>query len=247
MLLAEPPKTGADVEFSIGDIPVRIHPLFWIFTLMPMLDNRAFDSLLAGCWLLVVLISVLVHELGHAVTARYFGARPWITLYAFGGLAAYRPQDLDPRFDPTARSLLISFAGPAAGFLLAALTSGVLLLAGFQVHLTGITVEIDERLNDIHPYLYFFLRQLLFVNIIWGLLNLLPIYPLDGGQMLQAILVRTMGSAGMVQTFLSGILLGGAVAFYGAFSMRNSFLAILFGYIAFQNYQLYEAFRHRRW
>jgi Zn-dependent protease len=247
MILAEPPKSGADVEFAIAGIPVRIHPLFWLFTIMPMFSDRAFDSLRAACWLSVVLISVLIHELGHALTARYFGAKPWITLYAFGGLASYLPQDLTRRFDPTLRSILISIAGPAAGFLFAAIVLAILQLAGFRVSIHGLSIDLDERLANINPYLLFFLVQLIFVNIVWGLLNLLPVYPLDGGQILQAILIRMMGVNGLIQSVLSGVLLGGLIAVYGAFSLQNSFLAILFGYLAFQNYQLYESLRHRRW
>jgi Zn-dependent protease len=247
MLMAEPPPSQGDVSFSIFGIPVRIHPMFWLFTLLPVLNDRPFDALRAGLWLLAVLISILIHELGHAFTARWLGARPWISLYALGGLASYRPQDLNPRVDPTLRSILISFAGPAAGFLLAGIVIAVLETLGYEYQVAGLHVALDERVANISPYLYFLVSNLLFINIMWGILNLIPVYPLDGGQILRAILERLMGIQGIIQTIMTAIILGGAIAAYAAFQMQNAFLAVLFAYIAFQNYQVFEHLRHQRW
>ena len=50
-------------------------------------------------WLAVVTVSILIHELGHAVAIRYYGYRPWITLYGLGGLASYNP-DEEFGYDP---------------------------------------------------------------------------------------------------------------------------------------------------
>jgi Zn-dependent protease len=247
MLMSEPPPSQGDVSFSIAGIPVRIHPMFWLFTLLPVLNDRPFDALRAGLWLLAVLISILIHELGHAFTARWFGARPWITLYALGGLASYRPQELSPRIDPTLRSVLISFAGPGAGFLLAGIVIAGLESTGYQYQVAGMRVDLDERLANMSPYLYFFISNLLFINIMWGIINLVPVYPLDGGQILRAILERLMGTQGIMQTLMTAIILGGGIAAYAMFQMQNAFLGVLFAYIAFQNYQIYEHLRHQRW
>jgi stage IV sporulation protein FB len=247
MLMAEPPPSQGDVSFSIAGIPVRIHPMFWLFTLMPVLNDRPFDALRAGLWLMAVLVSILIHELGHAFTARWFGAKPWITLYALGGLASYRPQDFNRRVDPTIRSVLISFAGPAAGFLLAGIIIAVLETLGYQYQVAGMRVDLDERIDNISPYLYFFVSNLLFINVMWGTLNLVPVYPLDGGQILRAILERLMGIQGIIQTVMTAIILGGAIAAYALVQMGNAFLGILFAYIAFQNFQVFQNLRHQRW
>jgi Zn-dependent protease len=97
------------------------------------------------------------------------------------------------------------------------------------------------------PYLYFFISNLLFINIMWGIINLVPVYPLDGGQILRAILERLMGTQGIMQTLMTAIILGGGIAAYAMFQMQNAFLGVLFAYIAFQNYQIYEHLRHQRW
>jgi Zn-dependent protease len=247
MLFAEPPRSGADVEFSLAGIPVRVHPMFWLFTAIPVISQQPFDAVYAGIWVGVVFLSILVHELGHALTARWFGAHPRIILYGFGGLATYRPQEFRPGADPTWRSILISFAGPAAGFLLAIVTMAVLQATGFQVQVDGLSVRVDPSLINIHHHLYEAVAVLLFVNIVWGILNLVPVYPLDGGQILHALLARMTGITGIKQTFITGVMLGGLIAFYAAYQMQNAFLTALFGYLAFQNYQLLESIKHLRW
>ena len=67
------------------------------------------------CWVVAVFLSVLVHEMGHALAIRALGVQPWITLYGMGGLTSHRGGRLPPK-----TQILVSLAGPAAGFALAA-------------------------------------------------------------------------------------------------------------------------------
>ena len=92
MLLGEPAPTQADLHFRIFGFPVRVHPLFWVVTVLLGLQGRAdpFETLV---WVGVVFVSILVHELGHATLERTFGGHPWITLYSFGGLASCNDGD----------------------------------------------------------------------------------------------------------------------------------------------------------
>jgi Zn-dependent protease len=115
---------------------------------------------------LLALVSVLLHELGHAVLARHAGARPSITLMAMGGVTTYTP----PRQLSRLESLAISLAGPAVGLLL----GGALLL-----------LRPDE---DPPGLVGFALRAAIFTTLGWSLFNLLPIAPLDGGQALRELL-----------------------------------------------------------
>src|SRR6185436_11971377 len=127
MLLGEPPPTQADVHFRLFGIPIRVHPYFWIVSLIMGaggIGGKA-EPVDALVWVVVVFISILVHELGHAFMQRTYGGHPWITLYGLGGLASCNDCDRSPR-----RQIIISLAGPIAGFLLAA----VILLA---MRLTG--------------------------------------------------------------------------------------------------------------
>lgn len=157
------------VRFSLFGIPVQIQPWFWI-TLAFIGGGAHADSkeslLRLALFLLAGLISILVHELGHALTGRAFGARSEITLEAFGGFAAFtgarftRPQHF-----------LVTAAGPAAQIALAAL---VFLAVPAMATLTS-------------PAGYFW-RVLTYISVVWAVINLLPVMPLDGGQMLNALL-----------------------------------------------------------
>ena len=142
--LLEPKRTNYDIHFRIGSIPVRIHPLFWLIPLLLGIrpDVKPLHSFI---WLAVVTVSILLHELGHALAIRYYGYRPWITLYALGGLASYDPEEefgYDPvfvlgehlrRYRNTRRDVVIALAGPMAGFLFAGLIVGGIWLSGAQI------------------------------------------------------------------------------------------------------------------
>ena len=109
-------QTRRMVRFSIFGIPVLVHPFFWVTLALigGALNANSPSAILGLClFLLAGFISILVHELGHALTARRFGARSEIVLQAFGGYAAYsgvrltRPQ-----------SFAVTAAGPAVQILL---------------------------------------------------------------------------------------------------------------------------------
>lgn len=157
------------IRFSIFGIPVEIQPFFWI-SLIILGGASTADSAAAildiGLFVIAGLISILVHELGHALTARAFGAYSAITLQAFGGYAAYSGGLLNRK-----QSFLVTAAGPGVQILL-----GLAVMLLFP-HLT--------RLNDNGIY---FLSQLMLISFFWAILNLLPVVPLDGGQMLNALL-----------------------------------------------------------
>src|SRR5258708_2986270 len=114
------PRTRFDVNFHVGDIPVRIHPFFWLSTVLLGIGrgNEAFNEIAINLvlWIPIVLVSILVHELGHVLMGRYFGTRGHILLTGFCGLAI-GSNDLTERWQRNA----VSLAGPGAGFLLAAL------------------------------------------------------------------------------------------------------------------------------
>ena len=157
------------IRFSIFGIPVLVHPFFWITLALigGALGANSPDAILRVClFLLAGFVSILVHELGHALTARKFGARSEIVLQAFGGYAAYsgvrltRPQ-----------GFMVTAAGPAVQILL-----GLVLM------------QIIPRLPEMSPFGVYFLHTLVWISIVWALLNLLPVLPLDGGRMLDSIL-----------------------------------------------------------
>src|SRR5262249_42975772 len=145
------------------------------------------DGLNTGLGLLVwsaaVLISILVHELGHALTFRYFGVPSYIVLYHLGGLAipdrgfgSYgRRIGEDPR-----KQIMISLAGPVAQMVFAILVIGIVLFAGYGVPnpLPFIRyfdfLKHGKSLADISIAFGAFMYAFVLVSVVWALLNLLP-------------------------------------------------------------------------
>jgi Zn-dependent protease len=155
--------TSRSLDFTIGPFPVRVHLSFLLVTLL--IGFNVSNLFLTLTWVLVVFFSILVHELGHALVAEYYGMFPIIQLYSMGGLTIPgRSRKLTHL-----QEILLSLAGPTAGFLL-----------GLLVFLAG------QLLGTSAPVLvYQILSQLLWVNIGWGILNLIPMLPLDGGQVMR--------------------------------------------------------------
>lgn len=143
------------LQFRVSGIPVRVEPIFLL--VMGFLGwANGYQGVEIAVFLVVGGISILLHELGHATAQRSFGAKPTVTLTGFGGYT------LGP-VQPRGRSLVVTLAGPAAGFVAAVI--GVLLSQVVSgPHLVDTAIEI-----------------LIYVNVLWGVFNLLPILPLDGG------------------------------------------------------------------
>lgn len=158
----EPVETPYDVFWRLFGVEIRINPWFWVMSaaLGWSSVSRGFPFLLV--WIACVLVSILVHEFGHVLVGRIFGSDGHIVLYSFGGLAVGSNQ-----IPVWWKRILVCLAGPAAGFLFL----GIILL--------GVRLLGDVQLN---PYADEALFDLIWINFAWGILNLLPIWPLDGGQ-----------------------------------------------------------------
>ncbi|MGH7294413.1 MAG: metalloprotease [Polyangiaceae bacterium] len=178
MIFAEPPTTRFDVRFKVGRVPVRVHPFFWVSTIGLALRPDA-TMLSVALWLIAVLVSILVHELGHASAFRHFGWEPRITLYGFGGLASADSRRAGRRLT-SRRKIFVSAAGPFAGFAFAAIVSVLVLRLGYRVPLVHWTIGSGPPIPDRTLQLLVF--DAMTINVLWGLVNLLPVHPLDGGQ-----------------------------------------------------------------
>lgn len=233
-MIGEPAPTQADIHFQLFGIPVRIHPFFWVVAVLLGFNATDRDPVYLLIWVVAVFVSILIHELGHALTAKYVGEDPWITLYSFGGLASYRPTRHDSR-----TKILISAAGPAAGFLfiafVMALVYGVGQRVGLGTRMPWVQFEFfdNDRINELIFYL-------IYINIFWGLVNLLPIYPLDGGQISRELFVRFDLSDGVRKSLYISMACAVGMALFGALMLQSIFIAIMFGFMAFMNYQLLQ-------
>lgn len=244
MFLAEPPPTQADLHFQLFGIPVRVHPFFWVVAVLLGMSDP--DPVRLLIWVAAVFVSIVVHELGHAFAARAHGWPPRITLYSFGGFATYSPTYHTPR-----SQISISAAGPAAGFALAALVALGVRLAGHQLALvtSGLLVYVDFALFAT-PALNVFIFDLLWINIFWGLINLLPVYPLDGGHIAREILLSVNAATGIRQSLWLSVVTAAALAAY-AVVQGDWFVTLMFGMLAYGSYTTLRAYGAmgggRRW
>lgn len=153
--------------FQVLGIPVRVHAGFFVTAVLLVGAGRGLAGM--ASWVAVAFASVLVHELGHALAFKAFGQRPQIHLHAMGGTT----YGSAPSMPPLER-VVTALAGPAAGFGL-----GLLALALSSLPVSGLArTAVDD---------------LLWANIGWGVVNLVPVLPLDGAVAAQAALERLFG------------------------------------------------------
>jgi stage IV sporulation protein FB len=241
VLLAEPQPSPYDLNFRLFGVDVRVHPLFWLVSLVlaGVGDVTPGDALI---WIAVVFISILVHELGHVAAYRYYGTDADVVLYSMGGLAIAR----NHRWRGHWSQVVISFAGPLAGFLLAGLILASLYAARVPVQLSfGLPEVVQYYFPPVGGRnLTIFLYDILFVCIYWGLVNLLPIYPLDGGQIARALFEIFGVRDGLAKSLMLSIGAAAMMALVGL-EQKSFFMAIMFGMLAYQNYVALQETRGR--
>ena len=241
-LFQPPPYTRYDLNFSLAGIPIRVHPLFWLITILFGISSG--DPIQLLIWVAAVFVSILFHELGHALAMRLFGQPSQIVLHGMGGLTipsqvrwggAWANVSLTPN-----EEIFISLAGPGAGFLLAAVIIAGSLAAGGSIVLTSLFGLIPFPMvllpfnNQIANSI---VMTFLWVNIFWGLINLLPIHPLDGGNVTRRVLLSADPWNGVRKSLWVSVVTGVIVAILGLILFRSLYLTLLFGLLAFQSYQ----------
>ena len=213
-MFCEPAVTRLDLRFSVSALPVRVHPMFWIVVFLLGWNLPVVEQLL---WVAVVFVSILVHELGHSWTARMFGRDSRIVLYSMGGLTI--PASHPPVVKGW-RHALVAISGPAAGFALA-------LVAYLLIPRLGSTA------SGVLGALYFHLVQ---VNVVWGLVNLFPIFPLDGGQVTRSVLTEIAGARGHAWASALSLVTAGAIAIV-FWQIGRPLVAVVAGYFAVSEWQ----------
>lgn len=176
-----------------------------------MARHRWQDAWFAVIFILVLFGIVVLHELGHAMTAKRFGIRTRdITLLPIGGVARLERMPEDPK-----QELAVALAGPAVNLLLAILLFCVL--------------GMERQVASIHELARpgsHFLSNLMWINLILAGFNLLPAFPMDGGRVLRALLAIRLNY--MRATNIAANI-GQAMAFafgiYGLF--RNPLLILI--------------------
>ena len=219
-MLAMPAPTPYDLNFRLLGIPVRVHPFFWLVTALMGYSERPVLTLV---WVACVFVSILVHEFGHGLMGRAFGSHPRIALYGMGGLCSSEGEGT------LGRRLAVILAGPGAGFLLFGLVFAVATIAPPRTEIAADVVG-----------------NLILINLAWGVINLLPLWPMDGGQALGAILTRVNPWRGMHRTHVVGLVVGVLAALF-FLRMGQQYPAFLFAYFAYGNFQGMQATQGGGW
>jgi stage IV sporulation protein FB len=233
-------------NFSLWGVPVHVNLWFW-FSVWSLSGGQPGPMLLI--WAAACFCSILLHELGHVFAFRVFGERAEVILYGWGGMAVPHGE-----VRGTLARFVVALAGPAAGFALAGLTLAVAALIGAKTHL-GFhmmlpTVSVWPKvgssayLQSSATYTYTVLNDLLYINFYWGLVNLLPIYPLDGGHAARAVFEQHDPYRGRKKSLMLSAALAGVVAVWGL-TQHCIYLVLLFGLLAVSSIQAFEA--EREW
>jgi stage IV sporulation protein FB len=225
-MLGMPAPTEFDLRFRLLGIPVRVHPMFWFVTaLLGGVGVRGTTIQGVLLWIGCAFVSILVHEFGHGLMARAFGYRASIVLFGMGGLCASEGERQSP-----GQRLAVLVCGPGAGFLL----FGLVLAGDFG--LASRRVQLSDTAQEI-------ISILLVINLCWGILNLFPIWPLDGGQITGVLLTLLNRRQGMRWTHAISLVLAGLLAAL-ALMYHSTFNALFFGYFALSNFQMLQALQH---
>lgn len=240
MFFADPEQTPYDLRFPLLGVRVRVHPLFWAMSgILGWSLHVAYGFEYLLIWILCVFLSILIHEMGHVLVGKMFGADGHIVLYSFGGLAI-GSSALHKRW----QRIAVYLAGPLFQLILFA-----------ALWLPDRTFDFFPRWQD--SYLEAARRLLLYINFYWAVLNLIPIFPLDGGQVIRDSLDGVSSRWGNRLAFQISILISGFLALHAIlcelqdkieisyipipYLPNTWFHAILFGMLMMMNIQLLQA------
>ncbi len=267
----DPNPTPYDLNFRLFGIPVRVHPLFWLvgFLMGANSLNLGFEYLLV--WMIVLFVSILIHELGHVWMGLVYGSNGYIVLWGLGGLA------IGSNTQRSAwKRIAVCLAGPMAGFIfLGCILVGVRWgLPDYFPVLARITLgyfgledlvappadpRVAFRMFQEHLLLYFALQQLVWINLLWGLVNLLPIWPLDGGQISRDLLRMASPASGIRISLGISFVTAALISLHSFMCaaghplipflpIGDKFTGIFFAVFALQSFMLLQhTQRQRRW
>ena len=216
------------LRFRLFGFPVTVEPWHWLilaFCSERLLQLNDRETLLEILLFIVAgFLSILIHELGHALMMRRFGCRQVaIVLHAMGGVAISQ----GGRFS-RGQNILVSLAGPA---LQATCGIAVLLL-------------MAPGKGNWPPILDQLLILFVIISLFWAILNLVPVYPLDGGQILKGAL----GPRRIQLTLSISIAVAVTIGILLYLTTSRLLFPIMLGFAAWQNYQmLNNARNHRGW
>jgi stage IV sporulation protein FB len=260
LFLLEPSHTQFDLRWRMFGIDVRVHPMFWVVSLLMGWNAKELGLSFVVLWVVCVFVSILIHEFGHVVMGLVFGSRGHIVLYSFGGLAIG-----SANVRPGWQRIAVSFAGPLAGFFFLGVLFLVLRVvqpprAEAFLEEIGWSLGLFEFVSDRYrEYVGYFrdnlslslvnraVIDLILINLFWGLINLLPVFPLDGGQISRELFDRAMPGRGIrpslwLSIAVAGLMCLNSLAAYNGQPLipklpaGGLYTALLFGLLALSNF-----------
>ena len=234
-----PPPTRFDLNFSLFGFSVRISPFFWVLAVF--LGASSFNLERIAIWVAVIFVSILIHELGHALVMRRYDIDSFIVLYHFGGLAV--PLSARRMSLGWLQQIAISLAGPFAGFFFVGIVIGIVELAGglvFTNPMFGFLPVPMAYLFSAGDLVNEAIATIVWVNVFWGILNLLPVFPLDGGRVSQQIFMRFDRWNGLRNALWLSVVTGALLAIVGYVYFNSLYMAFMFGLLAVQSYQMIQ-------
>jgi Zn-dependent protease len=217
-------------RFRLGSIPVEVQPSHLLVSAMLALSSRPSSqtglassmAFVVVSWMFIVFVSVLVHELGHAVASRAFGYQPTITLEWLGG----HTQPNAPGPIPWGRDVVLTLAGPLFGFLL------------------GMACWVAHSSMEGPPSALSYVLQVGYrANFFWAVLNMVPVLPLDGGRISTVVAMKLFKKRGFLAAQVLGVITSaGLVAV--SLALEQIFLVIFFAMFGVQALRAaYEAMK----
>jgi Zn-dependent protease len=211
--------------FSLFGIPVRVVSTFWIMTALLGMQGGRGNLGKVFLWGAIVFTSIVLHELGHALTARRFGLVPAITLHGMGGLTQFEGGRLN-----RLQTCLVSFAGPAMG-----------LIVGLPVWAIQHAYHLSPSASDLASWV-------IWVNVGWSLINLIPVVPYDGGHILAAALgPRRAFFTAVISAVAGAGAIAAAIRYFAHDDLAAIWSAVIFGPATFSSVrQARQLWQHRR-
>lgn len=218
MLLPAPQPSRWDLHGRLFGAEVRIRPIFWASCVLMGLPYYQYPKIggmsAFGFWIAAVLISLLAHETSHILAARLFGARSFIVLSGLGG-QVYGLDELK-RW----KRVLVLLAGSLGNILI----FGILWLAADPERNP---LPIERLGREWSTFIANAVFVLMLINALWCLLNLLPLWPLDGGRIALEVGEALLGQRGqtlaLLLSLLVCLLMTVSVIVWGRLSLINPF------------------------
>jgi stage IV sporulation protein FB len=203
-----------EIQFRLFGIPVHVSVVFLLIALVLGQQGGARTPVLMAAWIVIMFLGILLHELGHALTARAYGQEPAIAIHGFGGTTMWRPRG---EVGPGKRAL-ITLAGPIVGLVIG--------LPAFVI--AGLLPE-GSMAGQVMGFVYW-------VNLVWAIFNLVPMLPLDGGSIMASVLELLFGKGSLRFAYIVSIVV--AVLFGLLMLLIGAYITLVFcAYFIYMNVQ----------